>query len=238
MERTTLQVTPRTVIGKKVKQLRKQGVIPGHIFGYNTDPINVGVDAELLKTTYENSGDTGLVDLQLDGKLYPVLIKNIQIHVVTDEFLNVDFHKVNLKEKVTVAIPVVAEGEPQAVADSIGILEQPLSEVEIEALPTDLIDEIAYDVATLAQIDDAVLVKDLKVPATVTILNDPEEMVFKIGPLMTAEMLAAEAEAEAATAEAQATEAAGEETASEEATEEGETKEDQVSEGKAEAAEE
>lgn len=221
MERVSLQVTPRTVVGKKVRKLRKQGVIPGHIFGYQTDPINVSVAKDQLQTTFNEAGDTGLVDLQLDGQTYPVLIQNIQTHAVSGEYLNVDFHKVNLKEKVTVSIPVVATGEPKAVENKIGVLEQPLAEVEIEALPTDLIDEIEYDVSALAQIDDAIYVKDFKVPSTVTILTDPEELVFKIGPLMTAEMLAAEAEAEAAAAAAQE-EAAAEEGAEGEEKAEGE----------------
>lgn len=232
MDRVSLQVTPRTVLGKKVKQLRKQGVIPGHIFGYQTDPINVSVDNKLLEEVYKHSGDTGLVDLKLDEQTYPVLIQNIQVHAVTDAYLNIDFHKVNLKEKVTVAIPIVAAGEPKAVEEKIGILEQPVSEVEIEALPTDLIDEIEFDVSALAQIDDAVYVKDLKVPSTVTILADEEELVFKIGPLMTAEMEETLEAAEAAQAaegeegaegekpEGEEGKAAGEEARSEEGKEE------------------
>ncbi len=223
MDRTTLQVTPRKIVGKKVKQLRKQGLIPAHIFGYNTEPINVSVGYDVLKTTFQHSGETGLIDLQLEGQTYPVLIQNIQEHAVSGEPLNIDFHKVNLKEKVTVTIPVIPVGEPIAVEQKIGILEQPIAEVEIEALPTDLIENIEVDVATLAQIDDALYVKDLNVPEAITILTDPEEMVVKIGPLMTAEMEALEAEIEAEAEEAQAeTEVSEEGEAKEETTEEGE----------------
>jgi len=125
---------------------------------------------------------------------------------------------VNLKEKVTVTIPVIPIGEPIAVAQNIGILEQPLSEVEIEALPTDLIENIEYNVESLAELDQAVYMADIMklVPSTVTVVaDDPENLlVFKIGSLMTAEMEetleAAEAEAEAANEEVQAEEAVGE----------------------------
>lgn len=238
MERISLSVTPRTILGKKVKQLRRTGQVPAHIYGYKTEPLNVAVGIDDLVKTYRHSGETGLIDLKLDGQTIPVLIKDIQTHAVSGDFLNVDFYKVNLKEKVTVVIPVVPVGEAKAVADNIGILEQPLSEVEIEALPTDLIDEIEFNVEGLAEIDDALYVKDLVVPETVTILNDPEDMLVKIGPLMTAEMEEAleamEAEAAEAAAEAAEDEAVkeGEEAEAEaaETTTEGESEAEEKSE--------
>lgn len=236
MNRMTLTVMPRTLLGKKVKQLRREGTIPGHIFGYQTEPINVAVNNVDLLNTYQEAGDTGLVDLILDSKTYPVLIQNIQIHPITNQFLNVDFHKVNLKEKVTVSIPVVQIGESPAVTSNIGVIDQPVNEIEIEALPADLIDEVAFDISKLTDIDQEVFVSDLLVPATVTILTEPETLVMKVGPLVTADMQATLEAAEAVTEAAQAEEAAEGEVAAAEGEEK--TAEDKSEQEPSEAAKE
>lgn len=187
MDRVSLTVQPRTIIGKKVKQLRRQGVVPGHIYGYQIEPVNVAVSNETLIETYKHSGETGLIDLKLNEQKIPVLITGMQRHAVSGAYLNVDFHKVNLKEKVSVSVPIIAIGEPIAVTQKIGTLEQPMQEIEIEALPTDLIENIEVDVSELSELEQSIHVSDLKLPSTVTISAEAEEVVFKIGSLEMAE---------------------------------------------------
>lgn len=214
-KREELKVEKRTVLGKQVKKLRRDGILPGSVYGRDMKSASVQVPAKEFNTVFDIVHETGLVDLQLNGETIPVLIHNVQIHPKSRDVLHADFFKVNLKEKITANIPVVAVGEPKAVTDQIGLLEQPVSEIEVEALPTDLPENIEVNVESLAQVDEQITIEELKAPAGVTIMNEPSQVVFKIG-----ELVSKEAEEQLAAEEAAAAEAAAAETG--EATEGGE----------------
>ncbi len=216
-KREELKVEKRTTVGKKVKKLRREGILPANVYGKEMKSTSVQLPTADFLNVYRQVHETGLVDLSIDGEILPVLIHNVQINPRTRAPLHADFFKVNLKEKITAKIPVVAMGEPKAVIDKIGLLEQPIAELEVEALPTDLPEKIEIKVEGLAQVDEQILVSDIKVSSGVTVLSEPSQVVFKIGELVTKEM---EAEIAAAEAEAQA---AAAETAAEAAPAEGET---------------
>ncbi len=205
MKREELKVEKRTTLGKKVKKLRKEGIIPGNVYGKEMKSEAVQLPmADFLKV-FNEVHETGLVDLKMDSTTLPVLITNVQIHPKSQQPIHADFFKVNLKEKITAKIPVVAsEAEPKAVIDKVGLLEQPVMEIEVEALPADLPENIEVNVEGLAVVDDQILVSDLKIPADVTVLAEPSQVVFKIGELVTKEMEAQAAADEAAAAEAAA----------------------------------
>lgn len=207
-KREKLVVTKREITGKKVRKLRREGIIPANIYGADFASTAIQLPLADFKKVFAIAHETGLVDVELDSKVVPVLIKNVQYNPLTDEVVHADFHKVNLKEKISAKIPVEAVGEPKAVTDKIGLLEQPVMEIEVEALPTDLPEKIEVDVEKLALVDEQILVSELSVPAGVEVLTDAAQVVFKIGELITKEMeeqmAADEAEAEAATEEAAA----------------------------------
>jgi large subunit ribosomal protein L25 len=228
-KREELKVEKRSVIGKQVKKLRRDGIVPGNVYGRDIKSTAVQVPAKEFNAVFAVAHETGLVDLQLDGATIPVLIHNVFIHPKTRDVLHADFFKVNLKEKITANIPVVAVGEPKAVTDQVGLLEQPVGEIEVEALPTDLPENIEVNVEGLAQVGDQIMIEQLQAPAGVAILNEPSQVVFKIGELVTKEM-----EAQAAADEAEAAEAAAE-TAAEQAAEGGEATEGEATEEGAEA---
>lgn len=208
-KREKLNVTKRETLGKEVRKLRREGILPANIYGADFKSAAVQLPTKEFNHVFGISGETGLVDLEFDGQVIPVLIKNVFINNMTDEVLHADFHKVNLKEKVTTKIPVEAVGEAKAETDKVGLLEQPMMEIEIEALPTELPEKIEVNIENLAVIDDQILVSDLKAPAGVEILSDAGQVVFKIGELITKEM------EEQMAADAAETEAAAEETAAE-----------------------
>jgi large subunit ribosomal protein L25 len=137
---------------------------------------------------------------------------------------HVEFHQVNLKEKIHANVPIVITGESQAVKEKTGTLLQLLNEVEVEALPTDLPEHIEVDISNLAQVNDHVLVKDLSAPEKVTLLTEPDIMVVKIGELLAPEPepVVTPAEGEGEAGEAAAQEEAGEEKGTEEKKEESE----------------
>ncbi len=201
-----LKVEKRTVEGKKVKKLRREGILPGNVYGADFKSTAVQVPYTDFNPIYNEAGETGLIDLQLGEQTIPVLIHNIHQNF-RNEVLHADFFKVNLKEKVKAMIPLEFVGQSPAVSENIGLLEKVMHEVEIEALPTDLPEHIEVNVDRLAQIDDQITVEGLKVPTEVTVLSDPGQVIVKVGELITKEAQE-EAEAEAAAAEAAKAESA------------------------------
>ena len=188
MKRVTIKVDKRTVLGKKVKRLRRDGILPATIYGKDVKSVSVQVPLKEFDRVYKEVGETGLVELALDSeKPRPVLIKNVQLEPKSSMLLHTDFYQVNLSEKIKANVPVESVGEPKAVLDKIGILEVPLSEVEVEALPTDLPEKIEVNVVILANTGDQITVGDIKAPSGVTILTDPGQILFKIGQLVTKE---------------------------------------------------
>jgi large subunit ribosomal protein L25 len=206
MKRYKLKVEKRKVLGKQVKKLRREGILPCNIYGKGIKSTAVQVPQADFDAVYKEAGETGLVDVELDGKLTPVLIHNMQKDF-RGNVLHADFFQVNLKEKVKTMVPLQIIGEPKAVLDKVGLLMNILSEVEVEALPEELPENIEVNVEHLANIDEQVTVADLKVPAGVTVLTEPEQIISKIGELVTKEAQE-EAAAEAAAAEAAKAEAA------------------------------
>lgn len=235
MEQIPLSAQKRTILGRKVKKLRAEGFIPAHIFGHKIKTAHVQVKLADFSKVYEQAGETGIVDLAVDGSKKPVLIRNVQIHPVTDQPLHIDFYQVNLTEKVKVYVPIEVTGEAPAVEKKIGLLLTPVSEIEVEALPADIPEKIEVDIIKLENVGDEKKVKDLAVDRSkIEILADPELVVVQIGELVTKEMEAVEAEIEAEKAEVVA-EAAAEAVAeaapaekAEAAPEEGEEKAEEV----------
>ena len=207
MQKYLLQAQKRALFGRKVKKLRRDGILPANIFGKKIKSQAVQVAARDFAKIYSQAGETLLVDLELDSKKMPVLINNVTLHPVSSLPLHVDFHQVDLKEKVATDVPLEVVGASPAVKDKLGVLLTNLNEVEVEALPQDLPGKIEVDVSYLKAVGEAVKIKDLKVSGDVRILTDPELEVVKIAPLVSkeAEKMVEEQAAAAAQTAAQAT---------------------------------
>ncbi len=199
MKREALNAEKRTIFGKRVKHLRREGLLPANMFGKGIKSLSVQMPLKEFQEIYKKVHETGLVDLSVAGETHPILIQNVHVDPQTHTPLHADFFKVNLKEKVKATIPIVGIGEPKAVIDKIGVLLQPLSEVEVEALPADLPEHLEINIERLAQIGESLTIADLKVPSDVEIMAEPAEMIFRIDELVSeeAEELAAEEEAAA-----------------------------------------
>ncbi|MDZ4209597.1 MAG: 50S ribosomal protein L25, partial [Candidatus Curtissbacteria bacterium] len=186
-------------------------LLPAHVYGHKIETIHIQVKAADFKKVFGQAGETGIVELQIDSAKHPVLIRNVQIHPVTDELLHVDFYQVNLSEKVKVNVPLEITGEAPAEQKKVGLLLTPVSEIEIEALPTDLPESIEVNVSKLENIGDEIRVKDLSIDKSkVEVLVDEELVIASIGELVTREQQELEAQMEAEAAEAQAEAPAGE----------------------------
>lgn len=180
-----LRVEKRKIFGRKVKNLRQEGVLPANLYGKKVKSQALQLDLKSFLPIFQQVGETGVVHLQLkeDKEDHPVLIHNVQIDPVTDQLLHADFYQVSLKEKVTAEIPVELVGESLVIKEKRGVLIQSLLEVEVEALPTDLPDKFEIDISSLAEVNAAVMVKDLKVGEGVKILTDSQQILAKIEPL-------------------------------------------------------
>ena len=176
-----VKVEKRTALGRKVKQLRRVGIVPANLFGNKIDSIAIQLDEKVFVKIFDEVGETGIVEVEVDDKKYPSLITGIAKDVLYNKILHVDFHHVSLKEKVTANIPVELVGEAPAVKEQQGILFQSVNEIEVEALPTDLPESIEADISKLVNIGDSLTVADLKVDRkTVTITADEEMVIVSI----------------------------------------------------------
>ena len=133
MKRYNLKVEKRKVLGKQVKRLRREGILPCNIYGKDLKSTAVQVPEKDFLAVYKEAGETGLVDIELNGKVTPVLIHNMQKNF-RGKILHADFFQVNLKEKVKTMVPLEVVGEPKAVVDKVGILMNIIS-VPAVALP-------------------------------------------------------------------------------------------------------
>jgi len=201
MKRYKLAVEKRKVLGKKVHKLRKEGFLPANIYGKGVKSLSVQIPYKDFEKVYKEAGLTGIIDVSVGDEIRPSLIHNVQQDYYKHILLHADFFQVNLKEKVKTMVKIITVGEPKAVSEKLGLLIQPLSEVEIEALPTDLPDKIGVNVEPLAILDAQITVGEIKVPTGVTILTDASQVVAKIGSLISKEA-AEQAAAEQAAAEA------------------------------------
>lgn len=218
MKRQKLSVNKRTVLGKQVKKLRREGLLPGNIYGKDVKSQSVEVAFKEFEKLYKEVGETGLIDVEVEGKLVPTLIHNVQLDHITHQPLHADFYQVNLKEKVKTMVPIEVVSEAKAVTEKLGLLMQQLGEIEVEALPEDLPENIQVNVENLANVGDQILVSDIKAPKGVEVLTDPNQVVIKISELVSKEAQ------EEAIKEAEA-KAAAEQTAEGQAPAEGETTE-------------
>jgi len=188
MEKHILKATKRTVLGRKVKTLRKAGFVPASVYGKSVESQTIQVSLKEFLAVYEEVGETGLVDLTIDAKAVPVLVHILQYHPVTQELRHIDFYQVNLKEKLRTYVPVTIVGESPAVKDKIATLLTLLTEIEVEAYPADIPEEIEVDISGLTEIDQTITVEQLKAPSTAKIMTDPAQDVVKLAELVAKEV--------------------------------------------------
>ena len=159
----TLKLQKRTITGKKVKNLRKTGIVPVSLYGKKIENISGSVDLASFEALYEHAGETQIVYLSLEGETTerPVIISNVQLHPVHDTVMHVDLRQVDLKEKIEADIPVVLVGESPAVKESGASIVQSINAIRVEALPTDLPEKFEVDISSLKVIGDVIRLSDL-----------------------------------------------------------------------------
>ena len=199
------------------RSIRRAGDLPAVVYGKETESIPVQINAKTFHQLYRQAGESSLVTLQLageDDRL--VLFREPQYNPRTNEMIHIDLYQIKLGEKLKADIPLVFEGEAPAVKDLDGVLITNKDEVEVECLPRDLPKEIKVDLSSLTQIDDSILVKDLKLPEGVEVLDEPDESIVVVAhqreeeePTVTEEEAVADVEVESKEGEKDGDEAEG-----------------------------
>lgn len=177
-ERISVAAEPRTIVGKKAKQLRRNGFIPAVIYGQGNN-VHIQIENLTLRRVLRTAGTTNLIEVDIDGGKRTVLARDVQTHPTRGDLIHVDFYEVNMQEKIIVDAALVSVGVAPPVADGLGSTPLILYSVQIECLPDNLISEIEVDLTKIETPDDVIYVSDLVVPEGVEILVDPEEVVAR-----------------------------------------------------------
>lgn len=181
--RPRLAAARREITGKKVAHLRREGRLPGVVFGRGLESDSVSVDTHEFELLRRHAGANTLIDLSVDGGTSaPVLVHGVQVHVVTRKPLHIDLFVVRMTEELTVDVPLVSEGVSEAVENAGGTLLHVLESVRVRALPDHLPQSIHYSIESLGTFDDQIHVRDLEIPSDATLLTDPDEVVAKVLP--------------------------------------------------------
>ena len=174
----SFSATARDIKGKgAARSLRRQGQVPAVIYGHGRDPLSLSLNArDLDKMLGHIQAESTVIEVTVGGQTAKTLIREIQRHPIKRQILHVDFQALVAGEKVTVNIPIVLSGIPEGVRLEGGVLDQTLRELEIEVDPSDIPDHAELDVSNMV-IGDSLHVSDIKVPAGVKVLDDPETSV-------------------------------------------------------------
>jgi large subunit ribosomal protein L25 len=175
-DKISLDLTPRDVTGKKVAKLRKEGHIPGIVYGHGVEPTNVQAPAQIVNKVVKQAGQHHPVHVKVDGKSRIAMIKNIDVDPVKHRVRHVAFHTVKQNEAVEAEVPIRLVGEGESEAEKVGLVVlQTLDSIKVHAKPMDLPDALEVSIVHLAEPHQQVTVADLKLPEGVE-LDDAEEV--------------------------------------------------------------
>lgn len=220
MEDIKLKASPREVLGKKTRFLRREGLTPAHLFGHKLESRAIQCETETLQKVITHAGTTRLIKLQVTGEKKPhtVFVREIQKDACTGQLVHVDFYQVSQTERMKSDVPIVLVGEAPALKEKGRTLMHGITTLSVECLPGDLPPQVEVDLSSLMDAEDAIHVKDIVLGADITISDEPDQLVVKVAESRVetaAEIAEEEAAAEAASEAAAEAAAEGESPASE-----------------------
>lgn len=188
MDKIVLNARERKRIGKGLNALRREGGLPGIIYGGEIDPVPVILDMIEASKLLSNVTSSQLITLKVDGDTHNALVRGRQRHPIRGDLLHVDFQAVSMTEKLKASIPLVMEGEAPARTEYDAVIVSGIESLDVQSLPEDLPERIIVDVTRLVEIGDALYVRDLSLPPNVEILTDLDELVAVANPQMAEEI--------------------------------------------------
>lgn len=206
MANSQLQVRPRAVTGKKVAQLRRNGVTPANVFGHSIESTAVEADTAELTHLLRASTKNAIIDLNVDGEASPrtVVVREVSRNPLNGKILHIDFYQISMSVKMKTDVPLTLQGTSDAVVTFGGVLLQMIETVAVEALPGDIPTEFIVDVSKLTELEQSFHVRDLHIDETkVTVMTDPDVVVARVASPRLAAAVADAGEAEGAAAPAE-----------------------------------
>lgn len=201
MEKIILKATKRTVIGKQVGALRRQGFLPGVVYGHKVEATPIQMDAREAGLLLSKLTSSSVVTLDVEGKKIPALVRERQKNYIQGNLTHVDFQAVSLTEKIRTMVSIHLHGVAPAVKEHNAVIVSNITALEVEALPQDLPERIELDISILTQIGNAIHVSDISLPKEVEVLSDPDEVIVAAAGTAFSAGEAAEAGEEAEGAE-------------------------------------
>lgn len=180
MEAMKLSAKKRTRIGKRVKALRQEGVLPGVMYGAGIEAVPIEMDWVEASRLLDRASRSTLIELSVDGDQHTVLVRDFQRDVIRRDYQHVDFLNVAMDVRIRAEVPIELVGSAPALKEAGVVLVTGVSEVEVEALPADLMDRITVDLESLVEIDDSITVADLYLGENVEVITDADELVARV----------------------------------------------------------
>jgi large subunit ribosomal protein L25 len=199
-----LPASKRNVLGKKTRFLRRQSIIPTHLFGHGLESVPLQCDTAELQRIIAQAGTTRLIALEIEGDKQPrsVFIREIQRDACTGALLHIDFYQVRKKERIKVDVPIVPVGEAPALKEKGRSLIHGITSLSVECLPDRLPPQIEVDLSPLEDVEQAIYVKDIAISPDITVITAPDQLVMKVSEARVEKVEEVVVEAEAVEAEA------------------------------------
>lgn len=175
-----LVVQQREITGKKVKTLRREGLVPAELYGHGLKNEHLAVPVKEFNKVFKEAGSNTVVYLMIGKEKHPALIHEVERNYVSDQIMHVDFYQVRMDEKLKAKVPLEFLGEAPAVKEFGGILNKAMSEIEVEALPADLPHRLSVDLSGLRELNQSIYVRDIKLPKGVQVSVGPETVIATI----------------------------------------------------------
>lgn len=180
MERVVIKATKRDVTGKKVSQLRREGKMPGVVYGHHIEPIAIVMDAREVTRAMVGLTPSSIVTIDIDGEDHAALIRERQRDYLRNKFIHIDFQAVSRTEKIRARIETVLEGTAPAVKNYNGIVLHEKEYIEVEALPEHLPERFVVDISNLNRIGDMIRISDMSIADDVTVFDDVNDVIVSI----------------------------------------------------------
>lgn len=182
MDVLSLKLSPRTITGKKVKSLRRQGMVPVHVYGTTLPPLALQAEAQVLRKVLPRVGTNVPLSVETDGEQGESLcfVREVQRHPVTEDVLHVDFMRVDVSRTIRSEVPVFLSGTAPAVRDMGGTVLQPLQTILVESLPMNVPASFHLDISELDDFEKGVYVRNVSVDPNVTVITDLDELLARV----------------------------------------------------------
>ncbi len=177
MDKVVIKATKRSVTGKHVATLRREGKLPGVIYGHEVASLPITMDLKGASTIMGKLSGSSIVTIDVDGQEHATLVREKQWDYIRSSLLHVDFQVVSLTEKLRTEVSIELIGAAPAVKDFNAIIVSGIDEVEVECLPQDLPEKIEVEISNLKNIGDSIYLRDIPVPQNVVFLTDPNELI-------------------------------------------------------------